>query len=197
MNLKRVLETASAAVFALLILGTNASANQIAYTTNTANTKFVVGNIGGTGQTLNSTGGVSATLVFTPNASSISGTPSNINYGDFQLTCAACTTTVGTTFGAFTFDLVITDTTDGGTGQFVGTSSGGNLFSNSSTVAINWSPLQVGPGGNNAQAGDFGPTSFTIPSVTSIIALNSGTPPGDTLVQGAIASSRLSQPRLL
>ncbi len=115
--------------------------------------------------------------------------PSNINFGDFLLTCTGCLS--GTTiFGAFTFDLVVSDTTDGATGMFVGTSAGGNITESSSTVQVNWQPPSIiGPGTTNASTGSFGSTYFDMVSpVTLIVAPNSGTPPGDSTVNGQVGS---------
>jgi hypothetical protein len=85
-------------------LAVSASAAGISYTTNSPLTEFV----GGVNSlTLNSTGGEAATLTFVPNTVSNSGVPSNINLGDFLLVCPTCTTSQTTTFGSFTFDLVV------------------------------------------------------------------------------------------
>jgi hypothetical protein len=58
-------------------------------------------------------------------------------------------------------------------------------------VQINWqNPLTIGPGTTNALTGNFGGTSFDMVSPTSlIVAPNSGTPPGDTTIQGQINST--------
>lgn len=134
----------------------------INYTTNAAGTAFVSGNICTSGcpvtpddLTVDSTGGQAATLTFAPNTTSGTGIPSNINFGIFELVCNTCTTVQSTTFGSFTFDLVVDDTTDNATGEFVGTSSGGMVSDNSSTVQIAWSTspvnsLQLGTGTSNA-----------------------------------------------
>jgi hypothetical protein len=171
-----------------LLLAAHANAGTIInYTTNAAGTEFV----GGINSlTLNSTGGVAATITFTPNTTSGTGVPSNINLGDFLLVCMTCTTNQTTLFSAFTFDLVVSDTTDGATGEFVGTSSGGTVSSNSSTVQVNWqSPTSIGPGTLNALTGDFSSTVFSMVSpITLINAPNSGTPQGDTTVNGQVTS---------
>ena len=106
--------------------------------------------------------------------------------------CATCTTTLGTYLPSFVFDLVITDVTDGNaTGTFHGTSSntGIEIFSNSSSVNVAWAPLQLGPGGNNATTGSFGSTIFTNTIYTGIVAPNSGTPPGQSTIQGTVDST--------
>jgi len=161
---------------------------ELSPTTDAPGTEFVLGNIGINSQTLDSSSGQAGTLLFTANASSASGFPSNIDYGDFFLSCPTCTTTQDTIFGAFTFDLVITDTTDNAVGEFVGTSSGGTVSSNSSTIEITWVPLQLGPGTINASSGSFGATIFDNSGVTLIVAPNSGDP-GNTTVQGQITSA--------
>ncbi len=200
MKLGRLLQFALIAA-SVLILAASATASTINYTTNAAGTIFFsgAGTITDGGLQLDSNGGTeAATLTFVPNSTSGVGVPSNIDLGDFLLVCSACTTqAVGTgdaTFGAFTFDLVVSDTTDGATGEFVGTSSGGLVYSNESTINIFWSPLQVGPGGAGALTGSFGPTYFIITSPTGIVAPNSGTPPGDTTVQGFVTSTAVPEP---
>ncbi len=161
----------------------------VSYTTNAAGTEFVDG-VNAT--ILTSNAGQAATLTFTPNASSSSGVPSNIDLGNFILACATCTTVQSTTFGAFIFDLIVTDTTDGATGQFVGTSTGGTVSINSSTIQINWTapvPLQLGPGTLNAITGNFGTSVFSENNpITSIVAPNSGGTPGNTTVEGYIVT---------
>jgi hypothetical protein len=188
-NTTRVFQPAFIGALGILLMASCAGASTITYTTNAAGTEFVAGNIGINGDTLNSSSGVVATLVFTPNASSDSGFPSNINYGSFLLTCVTCSVSQDTFFSAFTFDLVISDTTDGGTGEFVGSSSGGTVSSNSSTIDISWVPLQLGPGTENALTNSFGPTIFGNTGMTPIVAPNSGTPQGVTTVQGTINSA--------
>ena len=72
---------------------------------------------------------------------------------------------MGATFGAFTFNMVITDVTDGATGTFVGTSTGGSVFLDQSTIVIAWAPAQIGTGTNHASSGSFGSTFFTVDAV--------------------------------
>lgn len=191
-TLRRFLKAASIIGVAIFAMAACASATTIDYTTNAAGTQFVSG---GSGLTLFSTSGVGATIKFTPNTTSGTGVPSNINFGDFLLTCPGCTTGT-TTFGAFTFDLVVTDNTDGATGMFVGTSPGGDISATSSTVQVNWqSPLVIGPGATGAQTGNFGHTHFDMVSpITLIVALNSGTPPGDSTVNGQVGSDIVPEP---
>jgi len=199
MKLGRLIQFALIAA-AVLLLAASASASTINYPTNSASTVFVTGagTITDSGLELESNSGVAATLTFTPNTTSAVGVPSNIDLGDFLLVCSTCTTQAAGTgeavFGAFTFDLVVDDTTDGATGKYVGTSSGGDVYSDESTISISWSPLVLGPGTTNALTGSFGPTSFTISSPTLIVAPNSGTPPGDTTVQGAVNSTLIPEP---
>lgn len=204
MIIEKLIQAASIGV-TVFIMAASASAGTITYTTNTTTptpTAFVAGNICTSGcpvsepddLTLDSTAGDPAQLLFTPNASSISGTPSNINFGNFLLSCPTCGTSQSTTFGAFTFDLVITDTSDNATGEFVGTSSGGTVSSNSSTIDIVWSTVPVnslglGPGTFNALSGSFNSTIFIISTPTQIVAINSGSDQGETTVQGTVSSS--------
>jgi hypothetical protein len=191
---KRLLHSAFITGAAVLLMASGAGATTIiTYTTNLSTTEFVGGI---NSDTLHSTGGQAATIVFTPNGSSGSGVPSNIDLGDFQLTCTSCTSAQTTTFSAFTFDLVIDDTTNNATGEFIGTSSGGDISSDSSAVQVNWtspSPLYLGPGANNALTGNWGTTVYDIVSpITLIVAPNSGSPLGDTTVQGQVSSSLVS-----
>jgi len=180
--------------FAVFMMVASASASTIIYSTNSAATGFVTGNIGVNDETLDSSSGQAATLVFASNASSATGYPSNIDFGIFDLLCPGCSGEQTTDFGAFTFDLVITDTSDNATGEFVGTSSGGVVSSNSSMINITWVPLQLGPGTSNASTGNFGNTIFSNGGMTSIVAPNSGNPAGDTTVQGTISSALTPEP---
>ncbi len=185
----------SAFGLALLTFGASASAATISFNTNAAGTAFASGSL-----TLASNGGAAATLVFTPRASSTTGTPSNVNYGFFTLLCPSCTTQAnagGAFFNPFTFNLVITDETDGGVGRFVGSSAGGTIFRDVSPINITFVPLILGPGTTNAQSGTFGPTSFRLLGDTSIVAPNSGNFPGQTTVEGRVESlldSRVPEP---
>ncbi len=193
MSMRRLSEVI-AIMAVLFIMVASASASTIVYdTTDSPLTMFASG-----GLILDSTGGASATLTYDPLADTSVGTPSNINLGDFDLVCPTCGTQasgLGTAFGAFTFDLVITDDTDGATGEFVGTSSGGSVWSDVSQISIAWTPLQLGPGMTDALTGDFGTSLFTISSPTSIVAPDSGTPAGITTVQGTVnAASAASVP---
>jgi len=129
-------------------------------------------------------GGGTSTLVFTGNPGASSGTPSIVNYGDFELACTACSTSVLGTAGATyaagqTFQLNISDTTDAATGHFTGTLSGGTVFSDSSPLMITWSPFVV-------DSGNFHSTIFTVFSPTPLAAPNSGSPAGDTTVEGHV-----------
>ncbi len=170
-------------------MAANANASTITYSTNAPDTGFV----SPAGLTLASmTGSLAATLTFQPDVNIAIGVPSNINFGIFTLVCSACLTnqTSSAIFSPFTFDLVITDQSDGGaTGEFVGTSPGGAVAFNSSTITINWLPLQLGPGTAGALSGDFGSTFFNITTTSRIVAPNSGANVGQTTVQGALDSS--------
>jgi len=104
---------------------------------------------------------------------------------------------VGSVFNPFTFDLLVTDVTDGATGKFVGTSTGGSIFSDVSAIAVNWAPLQLGPGAKNALTGDFGSTIFTTTIFTAIVAPNSGAVPGQSTVQGNVAFTPVPEPATL
>ncbi len=204
MTMKRFIQAAGIVAVALLMVA-SASASSISYTTNSGLTLFLNANgaITNGGLTLADTLGVPATITFTPNSASSSGTPSNINLGDFLLTCATCSLQAtnggvgGSYFGAFQFDLVVTDTTDNAVGKFVGTSTGGSVWYDVSQINIVWSPLYLGPGKTPTPgylSGDFGQTVFTITSPTGIVAPNSGTPNGDSTVQGHVATSGIPEP---
>ena len=180
---------------AVLMMAASASATTITYNTNAASTGF-----SGSSLTLNNTAGAAATLKFIPDANITTGVPSNVNFGNFTLVCPLCSTQAigsGSSFSAFTFNLIITDVTDGATGQFVGTSSGGTVFSDVSPIAVDWAPLQLGPGTNNAITGNFGPTLFTTTVFTGIVAPNSGAVPGQSTVQGFVNSSAVPEPATL
>jgi len=185
MTFRRFVQAAGITV-AVFMMASSATAATITYTTNAAGTIFVGG-----GLVLTSAGGL-GTLTYVPNVSSTSGTPSNINFGDFVLACPLCSVQsggLGTHFNAFTFDLVITDVTDSNArGTFVGTSSGGSVWSDVSQINVAWLPLQLGPGTSNASFGNFGNTVFTISTPTEIVAPNSGSVNalGDTTVQGHV-----------
>ncbi len=188
MTVKRFVQAAAITAVAFFVMAASANADEILWNTNASGTEF-----NGGGLTLTSTDGL-ATLTFTPNSTGDNNTPTNVNFGDFLLTCLTCSDTTTATFGGFTFDLIITDVTDSGaTGEFVGTSSGGTVSSTSSNVDIDWAPLQIGPNGTNALTGDFGTTYFTISNVTEIVAPNSGggggAENGDTTVQGTVNST--------
>jgi hypothetical protein len=197
MTMKCFVKAASITAVVLFMMVASASAN-IIYRTDSAGTIFV----GGT-DTLNSTGGAAATLIFTPNPSGSSGVPSNVDYGDFLLACTSCGiegSGLGTAFGAFNFDLIVIDTTDNVQGEFVGHSTGGLVYSDVSQVSITWTPAQLGPGTSNVLTGlgtTFNNTFFTSPSTTLIVAPNSGSPKGDTTVQGTVNSSAIPEPATL
>ena len=131
------------------MMAANASANTITYTTDAAGTGF-----GGSSLILNNSLGAAATRTFQPRVSITTGIPSNVSFGTITLVCPTCSTQAigaGSFFNPFTFDLIITDVTDGATGQFVGTSTGGTVFSDVSQIAVNWAPLQLGPGTRDLQ----------------------------------------------
>ncbi len=169
----------------VFVMAASASAGTITYNTSAAGSEFVLPSVG---LTLSSTSGDAGTITFTPITSAAISIPSNISLGEFKITCATCTASGGaSTFGSFTFDLVFTDVTDGATGEFVGTSAGGTVSYNSSSIDIVWAPLVLGPGTINALTGNFGATYVTTTTPTPIVALNTNT--GTTSVQGYMGSS--------
>jgi hypothetical protein len=197
MTIRRFVQAAAITAVAIFIMAASASASTITWNTNSAGTAFVSttgGTITGGGLVLESNGGTSSELTFTPNASSTNTPPTNVDFGDFLLTCSSCGTA---TFGAFTIHLVINDTTDGAFGTFTGSSTGGTVTSSSSTISISWTPLQLGPGTSGATSGNFGNTYFEVPNLTLVVAPNSGTPQGDTSIQGVVTSTLVPEPATL
>jgi len=196
MTPRRLVRAASIAGAAIFMMAASASASPITFNTNAATTVFVSSN----SLTLNQSSGVAATLTFNPSASSVSGVPSSVAFGDFTLVCATCSTQAigtGAFFNAFSFNLVVTDLTDGATGKFVGNSTGGSVWSDVSQITITWAPLVLGPGTVNALTGNFGPTFFATTSFTAVVAPNSGTPPGQSTVQGFINTTAIPEPGTL
>lgn len=129
----------------------------------------------------------------------ISTFPSNISYGNLTLGCSDCTTageTYSAVFPAFTIDILVDDTTDGATDEFVGSSTGGYVsycISNcpgdpnpaqavgSSNISIDWTPTTLSGTGTT---GNFGPTSFSITTPTPIV--DPTTNLGVSSIQGSI-----------
>jgi len=169
-------------------MAASASAVSITYSTSGVFTLCSGGGQGTPGciPSFGATAGASLTYALNPNSNS--GVPSGINLGDFVLTCPSCGTAAslsGAFFQAFTFRLTITDATDGNaTGYFLGSSTGGNVYSDASNIIINWGSLVT-------TSGNFGSTVFAIYTPTPIVAPNSGCPLGcgDTTVQGTVNSS--------
>lgn len=192
MNLRRRFQFTVIAGIALFGTIAKISANPITFNTNAAGTVFA-----GDGLTLDSSTGASATLTYTPDADGTVGIPSNVNFGFFTLLCPSCTTQAmgtGSFFDSFTFDLIITDISDGATGLFVGSSTGGSVWSDVSQINITWVPLQLGPGTSNATTGNFASTIFTITSSTEIVAPNSGAQAGESTVQGHLDTAAAPEP---
>jgi PEP-CTERM motif len=182
-----------AASFGVAVLTMAANANAAAVTFNTTATGSAGTGFNNSGNlNLNQSSGTAATLGFVADPNASVGIPSGINFGNFTLACASCTTLaggVGATFGAFTFDMVITDVTDGATGTFVGTSAGGSVYLDQSTIVIAWAPAQIGTGTNHASSGNFGSTFFTTTPFTIIVNPTSGAQIGSTTVQGALGGA--------
>ena len=187
-------------VAALFILVASASAATVTFNTSATGSAGTGFNSSGN-LSLSQSSGVAATLGFVADPNVSVGIPSGINFGNFTLACASCTTLsggVGATFGAFTFDMVITDITDGATGTFVGTSAGGSVYLDQSTIVIAWAPAQIGTGTNHASSGSFGSTFFTTTPFTIIVNPTSGAQIGSTTVQGALGgSSSVPEPATL
>ena len=163
------------------MMASGASAALITYQPDGSGTHFNPG----TSLSLSSTSGATSTLSFVPNSAGSTGTPSGVNFGNFLLVCGGCTTSISSTFSAFTFSLQVTDTTAGelGSASFTGTSTGGTVTSNTSTILVNWTPVSP------ATLPPFGNTVFSMVSAISIIvAPNSSTPVGETTVQGLVSA---------
>jgi hypothetical protein len=195
MRNKFALQTTVLLAVAVVMTATSARGATIYYNTNAAGTEFVPSDT----LSLASTSGVAATLTFTANSTSPVGVPppSEVDLGNFTLVCSTCSTTTSSTFGAFTIDLIVTECANAAcsstiaVGKYVGTSAGGKVYSDSSSIVIDWTPLQLGPGTNNATSGNFGSTTFTIADggIVDIVAPNSGSTPGETTVQALVGST--------
>lgn len=175
---------------AAALLAGGASAATVTFATDSAATGFSGGSL-----SLASSSGEAATLAFTPQGAIATGTPSNVSYGAFVLACATCTTQAGgtgATFNPFTFDLVVNDTGSGAAGRFVGTSAGGTVFSDLSSITLAWLPIQLGPDANGATVGNFGTTTFRLSGLTPIVAPNSGAIPGTTTVEGLVDTAAIT-----
>ena len=190
MTIRRFVPSALTTGAALLVMAASVGASPLTIAFNTNGSLF------GNGlTTLTSSSGVSATLLWEPNTGDTTGVPSGISLGRFTLTCAACTTSSGASFDAFTFNLKVTDVTDSSAyGIFGGSAPAGSVLSNTSTIIITWAPLILGPGATNAAFGNFGTTIFQTTNPTIIVAPNSGSVDGRTTVQGLITSSAVPEP---
>lgn len=199
MQIARTIRSAALVGAAVFMMAAGARADTITF--NTAQTGTGGTGFNGSGNlVLQSSAGAAATLAFVPDLNSVNAVPGNVNFGNFTLACPTCSTQaggIGAFFGAFTFDLVITDVTDGATGIFVGSAVAGSVYLDASTITLNWQPLQLGPGSNNATSGNFGPTSFQTTVQTKIVNPRSGAEIGSTTVQGHIDSSAIPEPATL
>ena len=199
MQIARIIRSAALVGAAVFMMAADARADTITF--NTAQTGTGGTGFNGSGNlVLQSSAGAAATLAFVPDLNSVNAVPGNVNFGNFTLACPTCSIQaggIGASFGAFTFDLVITDVTDGATGIFVGSAVAGSVYLDASTITLNWQPLQLGPGSNNATSGNFGPTSFQTTVQTKIVNPRSGAEIGSTTVQGHIDSSAIPEPATL
>ena len=179
MRISQFTQAAAMTAATLLVMAGSAGASTIIY-----NTNDTLG-FGGTSLTLNNTSGPNAaTLQFLAIADTTITVPSFVNYGYFNLTCPTCTGFSGSTFGAFTFDLIITDVNSGATGTFVGTSPGGSIFPIAVISRSAGRRCDCG-GTSNATSGNFGSTYYTSEETTTIVAPNSGPRgPRDTRASG-------------
>jgi hypothetical protein len=199
MQIARIIRSAALTGAAVFMMAAGASAATITF--NTAQTGSGGTGFNGSGiLVLHNSSGADATLAFVPDMNSVNAVPGNVNFGNFTLACASCSTQAGgsgSSFAAFTFQVVITDVSDGATGIFVGSAAAGSVYLDASTITLNWQPLQLGPGTNNATSGSFGPTSFQAEAQTKIVNPRSGAEIGSTTVQGRIDSSAIPEPATL
>jgi len=199
MKLCHIIQAALLTGVTIFIMAANASAGTITFNTSSTGAGGAGFNSSGN-LTLNNTSGAAATLAFVPDPDTVNAVPGNVNFGNFTLACGSCSTQasgIGSFFNAFTFDMVITDVTDGASGIFVGTAAAGSVYLDASTITINWLPLQLGPGTSGATSGNFGTTFFNTVASTRIVNPNSGAQIGSTTVQGSINSSAVPEPATL
>lgn len=195
MNFKRLILTTSVAGAGMLLMAAGASANSITFNTNQPNSGF---DGEGSGSLIwGDTSGASATLTLTLNPGTTIGVPSFVDLGNLLLSCPGCSTQAegtGSYFAPFTVDLEVDDTTDGATAMFIGTASGGTIYSDTSNILISWAPAQIGPGPavGPDSSGNFGNTEFQIFSPTPVVAPDSGG--GDTTIQGYVNTSATPEP---
>jgi hypothetical protein len=199
MQLARIIRSAALSGAAVFMMAAGARAGTITF--NTAQTGTGGSGFNGTGDlVLNSSSGASGSLTFVPDMNSVNAVPGNVNFGNFTLACSTCSTQaggVGSFFSAFSFEVVITDVTDGASGVFVGSAAAGSVYLDASTITLNWQPLQLGPGTSNATSGNFGSTFFQTVAQTKIVNPLSGAQIGSTTVQGNISSSAVPEPATL
>jgi hypothetical protein len=199
MQLARIIRSVALSGATIFMMAAGARAATITF--NTAQTGTGGSGFNGTGDlVLNSSSGANATLAFVPDMNSVNAVPGNVNFGNFTLACASCSIQsggVGASFAAFTFEVVITDVTDGASGIFVGSAAAGSVYLDASTITLNWQPLQLGPGTSNATSGNFGSTFFQTVAQTKIVNPLSGAQIGSTTVQGTINSSAIPEPATL
>jgi hypothetical protein len=199
MNLDRAIKALPLPSVALLALAATIGAAAISYTTD------MVTAFSGGGLIRAKSTGIGATLTFAPNANSVTATRSNIDLGVFTLQCPTCTTAnaktaQGASFNPLSVNLSITDVTDGNAkGTFVGTSTGGAVYSDLSGMTINSAPPLVGPGTTNATSGNFGTTVFSTTVFTGIPAPNScgSFPGGVSTVEGFVSTSGVPEPAMM
>jgi len=210
MKLKFQLQLTAILAVAVVTTAASATGATIYFNTNAAGTKYTAGNVGSPDTVLDSSSGQSATLTFTANGTSNVGVPppSEVDLGHFDLVCSTCSTMAigtGSAFGSFTIDIIVTECSNLACsstiaiGEYVGTSTGGMVYSDSSAITINFSPLELGPGTTNATSGNFGATDFIIANsgVVDIVAPNSGSTPGETTVQAQANSNATPEPTTL
>lgn len=100
---------------------------------------------------------------------------------------------MGAFFDPFAFDLELR-VEGSNIGTFTMSSGGGWVYLNQSTIALSWVPGQLGPGMSNVDQGSFGPYYFLAPTLTGIVAPNSGTLPGLSTIQGTIGVTAVPEP---
>src|ERR1700685_3528830 len=94
MQLARIIRSAALSGAAVFMMAAGARAETITF--NTSQTGSGGSGFNGTGDlVLHSSSGADATLAFVPDMNSINAVPGNVNFGNFTLACASCSTQAG------------------------------------------------------------------------------------------------------
>jgi len=187
MRIKRLVQAMSVSGLAALTMAGNAGAATVAYSSNGTGTGFVSSDgidITSALMLASSNDPGQTALVFTPNASSTTGSPSGLTLGDFLFNCSACMAGTVADYNSLVPDIVVPDSTGVATGEFIDTPPGASVPGDSDTITVVW----LGLGDHSALAGNFGSAVFDKPTTTMVpAASNSGDE--DMTVRGQIISS--------